>query len=134
MNNITITGRLTADPELKHTQNGKAWCKFNVAVDDGFGDKKRTDFFQVVCWEKTAEVAAEYLKKGKKVLVNGSMISSKKDDKTYWQIRANSYGGIEFLEPKKESDGSNSNSNSNPSNNTQNNNSAEVIDDDEFPF
>ncbi len=48
MNSIKITGRLVADPELKHTQNGTAVCSFNVAADRIYSKESETDFFTVV--------------------------------------------------------------------------------------
>lgn len=48
---ITITGRLTRDPE-SNTYGEKTVCRFAVAVDDGYGDKKTTDFFNVSVWGK----------------------------------------------------------------------------------
>ena len=69
-NRLEIIGRLTKDPELRVTQAGKAVCSFTVAVD---GERKDdpTLFVKVTAWERTAELAAEFLQKGQEVLVAG---------------------------------------------------------------
>lgn len=107
MNSIKITGRLVADPELKHTQNGTAVCSFNVAVDRIYSKEKETDFFTVVCWRQTAEFVSKYFTKGRKILVEGEMQSRKYTDKegnnrTAWEIKADR---VEFCDSKGQSDG-----------------------------
>ena len=71
MNSCIFTGRLTADPETRYTNDGKAVTTFNLAVDDGFGDNKTTSFLRMVLFGKTAESAEKYLSKGRKVAVMG---------------------------------------------------------------
>lgn len=73
MNKVIIVGRLTRDPEVRYTQTGKAVASFSVAVDSGFGDKKRADFIPVVVWDKLAEVCGNNLTKGRRVLVEGRL-------------------------------------------------------------
>lgn len=73
LNNVTLIGRLTEDPDLKYTQNSKAVCNLTLAVDRGYGEKKVCDFFPVVVWEQNAEFAANFLKKGNLVAVNGEL-------------------------------------------------------------
>ena len=74
MNSFTGMGRLTADPELKYSRDASiAITRFTIAIDTGFGDKKRTDFIRCVAFGKTAESASEYLAKGKRVLFNGTL-------------------------------------------------------------
>lgn len=102
MNNITITGRLTADPELKQTQSGLAVTSFNVAVDRSYtakGQEKQTDFFTVVAWRGTAEFICKYFTKGRLILINGEMQSRKFTDKdgnnrTVWEVVADK---VEFM-------------------------------------
>ncbi|PFB64335.1 single-stranded DNA-binding protein [Bacillus cereus] len=86
-------GRLTADPESTPYGDNKV-CRFSIAVDDGFGDKKTTDFFKVSAWGKLGENVQQYTKKGSLVLVEGKMKSSKKENVTYWEIRADQ---VKFL-------------------------------------
>ena len=72
--NIWIgSGRLTKDPNVKYTQNGKAVCNFTLAVDDGWGEQKKTYFIPVTCWEKLAEAGGNNLVKGQKVTVSGKL-------------------------------------------------------------
>lgn len=72
MNSVHIIGNLTRQPELRFTPNGKAVTNMTVAVSDRF-NKENTYFFDVVVWNKTAELCAEWLDKGKKVGVTGRL-------------------------------------------------------------
>lgn len=71
INRIIIQGRLTADPELRYTGNGKAVVKFSVANDIGYGEKKKTSFPTFVAWEKKAEYIGNYAKKGAMLVIDG---------------------------------------------------------------
>lgn len=73
MNTWIGSGRLTKDPAVKYTQNGKAVCNFTLAVDDGWGEQKKTYFIPVTCWEKLAEACGNNLAKGQKVAVMGTL-------------------------------------------------------------
>ena len=70
---ITIVGRLGKDVELRYTPDGKAVASFSVAVDDGFGENKKTIWLRVSVWEKQAETCNQYLHKGSLVLVEGRL-------------------------------------------------------------
>lgn len=70
MNNVNLLGRLTKDPELQYTGQGKPFIRFNIAVNRM---SEGTDFINCVAWEKTAETIAEYFKKGQRILVQGSI-------------------------------------------------------------
>jgi single-strand DNA-binding protein len=72
-NQITLVGRLTADPEIKHTQQGVPVTNFTLAVDRKFSKKDEADFIPVVAWRQLAEICNEYLHKGKQVLISGSL-------------------------------------------------------------
>ncbi|MGL5355481.1 MAG: single-stranded DNA-binding protein [Cetobacterium sp.] len=72
MNLVVLIGRLTRDPELKFGQSGKAYSRFSLAVDRPFS-KGEADFINCVAFGKTAELIGEYLRKGKKVAVNGRL-------------------------------------------------------------
>lgn len=80
MNKVILIGRLTKDPELRHTQSGKAVANFTLAVDRQSKDEQ-TDFIPVVTWNNTAEACNTYLGKGSLVLVEGSMQISKYEDR-----------------------------------------------------
>lgn len=73
MNKVIIVGRLAQEPEVRYTQSGIAVCTFSVAVDNGYGENKRTDFIPVVAWRKLAEVCGNNLSKGRRILVEGSL-------------------------------------------------------------
>lgn len=83
MNNVVLTGRIAKDLELKYTQNGKAYCRFTLAVDRGLSKEKKqeaeangqptADFISCLAWGKVAETLSKYTAKGKKILVNGSI-------------------------------------------------------------
>ena len=70
MNVVSLIGRMTADPELKQTANGKTVLRFTLAVKRSYGDK--TDFIRCEAWNKTAETMAKFLKKGDPVAITGS--------------------------------------------------------------
>ena len=70
MNNCIFTGGITRDAELKYTNSGVAVCKFGFANTTGFGDKKRTNYFDMVLWGKRAEGLAQHLEKGKQLIVS----------------------------------------------------------------
>ena len=76
MNKQYIIGNLTADPEIRTTQNGVQVCTFTVAVNRRFKDSKGnsiTDFFRVQAWRQLGETCYKYLAKGKKVAVIGEL-------------------------------------------------------------
>ena len=74
MNDITITGNLTRDPVLRTTNSGVKVCDFFVSVNYyEQEDKQKTDYFQVAVWREDAETCFQYLKKGYKVSINGSL-------------------------------------------------------------
>jgi len=77
MNQIVIMGRLTRDPELRHTPNGVAVASFTLAVDRSFapkdGGERQTDFIDVVAWRNTAEFVSKYFVKGQMAAVTGRL-------------------------------------------------------------
>ena len=76
---VTVVGNLTRDPELRYTPQGTAVCDIGIAVNRSFTNKQtgqkteEVSFFDCVAWGRTAEVAAQYLKKGKPVLFGGHL-------------------------------------------------------------
>lgn len=70
---LIIIGNLGKDPEMRYAPDGKAVTSFNVAVSDGYGDKRKTLWMRVSAWGKQAETCNEYLRKGSKVLVDGRL-------------------------------------------------------------
>lgn len=76
LNHIVLMGRLTRDPELRHTQSGTAVAGFSLAVERDFkgdtGDRD-TDFIDCVAWRSTAEFVSKYLSKGRMAIVDGRL-------------------------------------------------------------
>ncbi|KAF0240335.1 MAG: single-strand DNA-binding [Planctomycetota bacterium] len=79
VNKVMLLGRLTADPELRYTPKGTAVCDLRMAMnrtytDPGSGEKKEeATFVDVTAWGRTAEISAQYLKKGRQVFVEGRL-------------------------------------------------------------
>lgn len=78
INHVVIVGRLTRDPELTYTQSGAAVCRFSVAVNRSSGPRvegqdEAASYFNVVAWNKTAELCKEYLSKGRQVGIDGRL-------------------------------------------------------------
>ncbi len=76
LNRIVLIGRLTKDPELRYTPNGKAVTGFTLAVDRTFKNQRgerETDFINIVVWGTQAENCANYLAKGKLAAVDGRL-------------------------------------------------------------
>ena len=75
LNRIVLMGRLTRDPELRHTQTGTPVASFSLAVDRDFKDKqtgeKATDFIDIVAWRQTGEFVSRYFTKGRMAVVEG---------------------------------------------------------------
>lgn len=84
MNVICLLGRLTADPELRHTQNQVPVTSFSVAVDRRFtpqGQERQTDFINCVAWRQTAEFVTKYFRKGQRIALQGSLQARQYIDK-----------------------------------------------------
>lgn len=103
MNKLIIIGNLTRDPELRATQSKKDVCSFTVAVNRKNSDE--ADFFRVTAWEGLARICAQYLAKGRKVAVIGSVgvnIYTDKNGETKASLEVNA-SDVEFLSSKAES-------------------------------
>lgn len=103
INNATIMGRLTADPELRTTDSGLSVTSFCVAVDRPM-TKDKTDFIDCVAWRQTAEFVTRYFHKGSMIAVQGAIQTRNYDDKngnkrTAVEIVA---GNVSFCGEKKE--------------------------------
>ena len=85
LNKIFLMGRLTRDPEMRHTQNGTAVASFSIAVDRDFKDKqsgeKVTDFVDIVAWRQQADFVCRYFQKGSLVAINGRLQTNNYQDK-----------------------------------------------------
>lgn len=86
VNKVILIGRSGGDAALKFTQAGKPVANFSLAVNESFksrdGEKKDyVEWFNCVCWGKLAEVAGQYVTKGKQVFLEGRLQSRKYDDR-----------------------------------------------------
>ncbi len=86
VNKVILIGNLGKDPEVKYTPSGMAVARFSMATADRVKDKEgnwqdRTEWHNLVAFQRTAEIAAEYLKKGNKVYIEGRLHSDSWDDK-----------------------------------------------------
>ena len=149
MNKALLVGRLTRDPELRHTQTGRAVCQISIAINRPFSNQdgqREADFINVVVWDKQAENLAKYVKKGSQVAVEGRIQTRNYDNnegkKVYvTEVVAQS---VQFLDSKSstsvapssnnyESAVSPFDNNSN-NNNVSNNEPMETVDVDKDPF
>lgn len=77
MNQVVLMGRLTRDPELRHTQTGTAVASFTLAVDRGYASRdsgeRQTDFIDIVAWRNTGEFVSKYFVKGQMAAVTGRL-------------------------------------------------------------
>lgn len=134
MNIVVLVGRLTRDPELKYGQSGKAYSRFSLAVNRPMS-KDEADFINCVAFGKTAELIGEYLRKGRRVGVNGRLQMNKYENRVSYDVLVEN---IEFLEAKTgdrmESDVRfNEVREAAPKQETAYENT-EFVDEDEFPF
>ena len=129
MNNITLLGRLTRDPELKYTQSGKAFTKFSIAVTREF-NRDEADFINCIAWDKRAETICEYLRKGRRIALQGrlSIRQYEKDGETKWitEVIVDKFDFIDYQKSDTEDNNTKENKNSSAE--------PEFIDDDDFPF
>ena len=116
MNAVVLVGRTTKDIELRRTGSGTAVASFTLAVNRDFRtqDGQEADFIQCVAWKKTAELLEQYVHKGDRIAVSGSIrtrnYTGNDGRKVYvTEVLANQ---VEFLETKKNSEQSNYNNNS----------------------
>ena len=138
LNHITIMGRFTRDPELRHTQSGTAVTSFTLAVDRDFKDKNSgetaTDWISCTAWKGTAEFVSRYFQKGRMAVVDGRL-----QTRSYQDRDGNKRTAVEVVadhvyfgdSKRKESEG-NAPENELPENEPQDFSEAE--DDGELPF
>lgn len=91
MNSVSLMGRLVRDPELRYTQTGQALARFSLAIDRKLSREKRqeaeskgqptADFINITAWGKQAEFCANYLEKGNRAIVQGSIQTGSYTDK-----------------------------------------------------
>lgn len=108
-NLVVLTGRLTADPELKTTPNGIPVTTFSIAVNRNYraGEEQQTDFINIVAWRQRAEFITKYFKKGSMIGIEGSIQTRRYQDKngnnrTAFEVVVNN---AQFVESKRDDAG-----------------------------
>src|SRR5882672_10635195 len=86
VNKVILVGNLGKDPEVKYTPSGVPVAKFSIATNERFKDKSgewqdRTEWHNIVAWQRLAEIVGEYVKKGQKVYIEGRLQTSTWEDK-----------------------------------------------------
>lgn len=86
LNRVQIIGHLGSDPEVRQTAGGKQVASFSVATSETWTDgsgarKERTEWHRVVLWEPLAQLAAQYLKKGRQVFIEGKIQTRSWEDR-----------------------------------------------------
>ncbi len=106
-NLVVLTGRLTADPELKTTPNGFSVTSFSIAVSRPYrsGEERQSDFINIVAWRQTAEFICKYFRKGNLIGIEGSIQTRRYQDKngnnrTAFEVVVNN---AQFVESKRDS-------------------------------
>ena len=137
-NLVVLTGRLTADPELKTTPNGIPVTTFSIAVNRNYraGEEQQTDFINIVAWRQRAEFITKYFKKGSMIGIEGSIQTRRYVDKdtgknrTAFEVIANN---VQFVESKRDGAAA-SDAQQGFTNATANDFTAMAADDDDLPF
>jgi len=86
VNKVILVGNLGKDPEVKYTPNGVAVAKFSLATNERYKDKSgewqdRTEWHNIIAWQRLAEIVGEYVKKGSKIYIEGRLQTSSWEDK-----------------------------------------------------
>ena len=105
-NLVVLTGRLTADPELRYTANNTPVTSFSIAVSRRYkaGEEAQADFINIVAWRSSAEFISKYFKKGSLIGIEGSIQTRRYQDKngnnrTAFEVMANN---VQFVESKRD--------------------------------
>ena len=106
-NLVVLTGRLTADPELRYTGNNTPVTSFSIAVSRRYkaGEQAEADFINIVAWRQTAEFVTKYFQKGSMIGIEGSIQTRRYIDKetgknrTAFEVIANN---VQFVESKRD--------------------------------
>ena len=103
MKNVSIIGNLTADVELKKSESGTEFARFNVAVNSGKGDKKTVTYFTCTAFSGMGKAIAQYCKKGNRVYIAGDLSAGVyKDKEVNYKPSLNvTVQNVEFLTEKE---------------------------------
>ena len=107
MNRVLLTGRLTRDPELRTTASGKAVTQFGIATHEFVsGAKEKSEYHNIVTWDRLAEICGRYLSKGQQVAIEGRLQTRTWDDeagKRHWKTEVVA-GSVEMLAGRRRKD------------------------------
>lgn len=137
MNKCMFVGNITKDPELRFIPaSGMAVCKFSLALNDGYGEKKTVSYINCVAFAKKAEAIANYTEKGSKVAIESRVQTGSYDNKEGKKIYTTDFivDKIEFLSKKETSNTSSGNSNHFADFPDDENDVFQPVDDDDIPF
>lgn len=117
MNNVTLVGRFTRDPELRQTQSGLSVTKFTIAVDRRFKDQNGeygADFISCTAWRQTAEFIAKYFQKGQRIGIIGNIQTGSYDHQDGHKVYTTDVvvDQAHFVESKRDDYGQNRDTNS----------------------
>lgn len=107
MNSVNITGRVGGEVDLRYTPGGKAVAQLTLAVDDGWGEHKKTAWIGVTLWGATAELAKKAVQKGDRIGISGRLSQEEWEDKEGKKQRKTKVTceSMDLYEPKRESSG-----------------------------
>ncbi len=144
VNNVVLVGRITRDPELRHSASGSAVCSFSLAINRNFKNQAgeyEADFVNCVAFNQTANLMEQYVNKGQLISVQGRLQSRSYDDNTGRKVYVTEVvcNTVSFLESKRSMDNSASipdmSSPAPQTNQTFESQDVDVsIDDDDLPF
>lgn len=98
LNIVTLVGRAGRDPDVRYFESGSVLCKFAIAVDRRSRNSDQPDWFNLELWGKNAEVAANYVRKGKLVGVTGSLKIDSWQDRSSGALRSSPVIRVDRLE------------------------------------
>lgn len=112
LNKVMLIGRLGRDPEVKYTADGTAYAKFSLATSDSYkakdgSDVEKTEWHYITAWRRLAEVCGQYLKKGSKIYLEGSIrsyVDPKDETKKYTGIDMSEMIMLDNKKPSGESE------------------------------
>lgn len=112
LNVVTLVGRVGGDPDVKYFESGAVKCRLTLAVDRRSRNNEQPDWFNLELWGKTAEVAANYVRKGKQIAVTGSLKFDSWQDRSTGAQRSSPVivvNNLELLGSKRDDDASGNN-------------------------
>tara|TARA_Y100001970_G_C14179223_1_gene828839 strand:- start:1345 stop:1785 length:441 start_codon:yes stop_codon:yes gene_type:complete len=141
INKVILVGNLGQDPDVKYTPGGAAVTTLSIATSESWKDKdtgndqERTEWHRVVLWRRLAEIAGEYLKKGSKVYIEGSLQTRKWEQDGITRYTTEVIGrDMQFLDSRGSTNNSDSYDQSPPEGQEAQDVSQSSIEDDDIPF